>query len=243
MTRKTNQSGNVLFYILLCVGLFAALGYAFSRGGDSGANRISDDKARLIASEIINYGGQLREAMIKMKLRGCTDTTFEISSSSYTLNNGTVTNSINSNAPPNGECSLFSTSGGSINPMVIPKEGLTSSPSDEATDAKAGHGLVRIQQILDIGTNAAAGTESANDIIFRMVHLNKAVCLKINEMLGIVNTANDAPISAGSGAGKYLNGSLSGNAIIGNAEFSGKMAFCRKNLVNTYIFEQVLLAR
>lgn len=104
----STQHGNVMLYILLCVVLFAALGFALSRSS-VGSKDISDQKADLIASEIIDYAAQIRQAITKLKLRGCSDT-------QISFENTTDTGYANANSPSSGDrsCWVFDTNGGGM---------------------------------------------------------------------------------------------------------------------------------
>ena len=240
MTTSTFQNGNVLFYILLCIVLFAALGYAFSQGRTGGSN-ISDQKAQLYAAEIINYGNQLRSAMSKLKLRGCAESKYNFANSEYKTVANAAINSSNSNAPADKSCDLFEAqNGGSIVPYVVPEEALIKASS---TGWTRGHGGVRIRQVTGSGTNGSAGTTSANDIIFTLSFIDTNVCRKINDLLNIQNDGSIPPAPTQTGtAGQYNSGSLSGNAVISNPGGLGAKAFCFSNPPEN-IFLQVLLER
>lgn len=53
MTHLKSQNGNVLFFILLGVALFAALSYTVSSSFRGGSNTISDEQARVAAGQLI----------------------------------------------------------------------------------------------------------------------------------------------------------------------------------------------
>ncbi len=245
MTSRSPQSGNVLFYILLCIALFAALGYAFSRGGTGGAQTISDEKAKLVAAELIAYGNLVADTVSKLRLRGCTESVFEFSTSDYQLSDGTNANTINSNAPSDGKCSLFDIRGGNITPKIF-KEGFNGVSS--GANSKPGHARFRAFQVANIGTTGASGTASANDLIISFSFLDKNICLAINKILGIDNPGGDPPVPTStslSGVSLYTNGSYVGPGIIGSAELDGKKSFCRSTTTakTSFSFDQVLLAR
>ena len=243
MTSSASQSGNVLFYILLCIALFAALGYALSRNRVSN-DGVSEQKAKLIASEVIAYSNLVTDTVSKLRLRGCTESGFEFSTSGYQLANGSNANSTNSNAPASGTCTLFDINGGNIMPKVF-TEGFSGSPT--GGNSKPGHARVRAYQIVNIGTTGATGTASANDLILSFAYINRNVCLAINNILGINNPGGEPPIPTYptlSGVSLYSSGSYSGNGLIGSADLDGKKSFCRT--INTgvdYSFDQVLIAR
>ena len=116
--RKTEQ-GNVFFYILIAVALFAALSYAVSRNNTGSTDIFTDEQAKLAAQEIIEYGNTVANAVQKLRLRGCSDT--EISFENDIIDgyeNGT-----------NTSCQVFHVDGGDINWTSIPEERLESDHS------------------------------------------------------------------------------------------------------------------
>ncbi len=242
MNSYAYQSGNVLFLILIAVALFAALSYAITSSTRGGGNNISSEKAKSQASAILSFASTLQSAMTRMRIsNGCGDNEYDFSNNIYKSVANAALNTSNSNAPSSGACDLFSPSGGGVIPYVIPPE-YTS--SDTSTGWKKGHGAARVRQVKLMGTDASAGTVSANDIMFTLSFLHKDVCLKINETLGITNPSGDAPESIESGTtSQYTNGSLSGNAMISFAAGDGTPQLCFKTSSGEYIFMQVLLAR
>ncbi len=102
MTRKRSaEYGGLFFYLLLCIALFGALGFAFSR--NSGISGISEEKAALLASEILYQTQLVDDQVSKIRLRG------------FNKDQVTFTNSIVSgysdNCAGDQACRVFSTSG------------------------------------------------------------------------------------------------------------------------------------
>ncbi len=232
MTPYPSQSGNVLFYILLCIALFAALGYAFSRNR-IGSDGISDQKAQLYASEIINYGNLIRETVVKMKLRGCNDSQFNFYNPLYTNINSNPLNAVNSTSPSDGSCDLYGANGGKITTYIIPDEAL--GPGDTAPGSfKPGHFAFRIGQFALVGTDGPGGTTSANDLFLSANYLSTKVCSKIALMI------NQNFNTGGSGtSGVYTNGSYAAT-LIRTTDGNGARAFCGGSANQ---FSLVILAR
>ncbi len=130
-------------------------------------------------------------------------------------------------------------------PVIPPSTALDIPNSDPATTAfKPGHGAIRIYQVKGIGTDAASGTESANDIVFNINYLTRDTCLAINDLLKVTNPNGNPPAGTTTGsAGSYINGSLSGARIMDEANTNGQFAFCRYLATNQYQYIHVLVER
>jgi len=77
VTPKTplkNERGNVIFLILIAIGLFAALSFSFSKGNRGSTTIIDKEQATLIATEIINYARSIKNAVHELQINGCDDT-------------------------------------------------------------------------------------------------------------------------------------------------------------------------
>ncbi len=242
------QSGNVLFLILIAVALFAALSYAVTSSNRSSGGNADPEKAKANAAAIIQYGAALRSAVMRMKVsNGCTDDTLDFSNSIYQRNDGAATPGMspNSNAPSSKKCNLFDPAGGGIIPIVPVADALTADPNATATTNKTGHASLYIHQITGVGTDGAAGTVSANDIVFRLVQISLKTCIAINDLVGVVNPSGAPPVFAFTGtSGSYTNGSLSGTAILSSPELNGHPDFCMQGSSGTaYAYYLALVER
>lgn len=239
---RSSEHGNIFFYIFLGIVLFAALGFAFSRTTIS-TKSISDEKARLYATEIINFGNQVKDGVIKLKLRGCTENQFDFQNSIYKRNDNSTIDVANPSSPSDDSCDLFSAAGAGLTPYIPSAEAFTK--GDVTTGAwTPGHGGFRVVQINNVGTDGASGTVSANDLMFGMPYVSSQVCSKINQILSVTAT-NVAPINISApGTGGFYAGTFAGTQVMSGTAINGKLAFCF-SLGGAFggQYVQVLLAR
>lgn len=68
---SNNESGNVLFLILIAVALFAALTYAATSSSRMGSNSLSDEQAAIVAAELVQQVNVIRLAYQRLRVGGC----------------------------------------------------------------------------------------------------------------------------------------------------------------------------
>lgn len=230
---KNSQSGNVLFYILIAVSLLAALSYAVSQSGRGSIAAVSDEKARLLATEIIEYANAISNATAQLRLRGCTKA--QISFENH------VTGNANASAPPDKTCHIFELAGGGVTYKPPNPDTLSNISSN-------GYGFSIADQVSQVGTDC--GTTACNEIIFYVHQLKLPVCLALNTLLSIANPGDAPPESAADtdlngAAGDVYSGSSIGDSITDSTAtiFAGKTAGCMYNgPSDTYAFYRVLIA-
>lgn len=118
------RSGNVLFLILLAVALFAALSYAVTQSSRSGGNDISDEDARLAASQIVQYATMIEQTIARLILsNGCREQQISFAADSDGDGNwyDSGDNYHNPNSPSDLSCHVFHVNGGNI-PSSPPKQ-------------------------------------------------------------------------------------------------------------------------
>ncbi len=174
------QSGNVLFLILIAVALFAALSYAVtssSRGGDS--TGFSREKAKLAAAELVQYGIQLEQAILRMKMvNKCLDT-------QISFENPIDPDYLNPNAPASGSCHVFLPSGGGAAWKTIDAQW------QDPSSASVGLGIPDTACARYVGTDGSGTTADsfcdtdtgATELILAVYGIRPEICAEINQSI------------------------------------------------------------
>jgi len=246
MTKTLNhdyrEKGNVFFYILIAVALFAALSYAVSRNNTGSTDIFTEEQAKLAAQEIIEYGNTVANAVQKLRLRGCKVEASHLQGA--TVNLGLIAinfgNDINQRVdntpihmeedftatPSDGSCSVFNSNGGNINAFTH-----TNVTPATLTGAvfKSGHGSVANRDLIGIGT------DGIKDLTWHISDINRDACIKINDLVGVTNPGGVPPLETSS-------------AILGDeaVELVGKTSFCYYrdfgSVNKRHFFHQLLFA-
>lgn len=225
-----NQSGNVLFLILIAVVLFAALSYAVTSSQRGGGTSISKDKAKANAAALLQYGTTLRNAVMRVKIsNGCTDYTLDFSNPVFMQLNGALLMIANSDAPSNKTCHIFDTMGGNANPTIANQDSIDRNLNIYATWPKYGHYLINLLQLRGVGTDGPAGTASANDIVLWLDRVDKETCIAINDLVGVSNPSGNPPIATWGGGSTlpYGPSNFTATATISHSTTNGSPVFCR----------------
>ncbi len=166
-SQHANQSGNVLFLILIAVALFAALSYAVTSSTRTGGGAASNETNLISSAQITQYPAAVSTAVIRMVISGVS------------------VDEIRFNRPENDEFDdLDSTNIGVFHPngggaSYIP------APEDVMADGQPGDWTFNAEmEVPEIGLSGIGG----NDIIAYLVGLRKSICMKINEEYGIGST-------------------------------------------------------
>lgn len=244
---KSNQSGNVLFYILIAVALLAALSFATTQGTRGGGGQISKEQARLNAVEMIEYGNILTQAASQLRLRGYADT--EIS-----FENSAVAGYGNSNCTDNA-CLVFHPDGGGVSHKV-PNDGFLD--QSQSAQTRFGEWWVTGESCVPlVGTGENCWNENGatdSDLILVLPWIKRDICIAINKALGIdtdpIPRINNQPwgTSMVRFTGTYTT---SGHAVQSNQTdpltLRGTYAGCFEGhnfpAIGSYAFFSVLLAR
>ncbi|MCF8496679.1 MAG: hypothetical protein K9G62_08460 [Alphaproteobacteria bacterium] len=232
---RNNEHGNVLFYILIAVILLAALSYAVSQSSRGNLGAVSDERAKLLASEIMEYGNVMANAVAQLRLRGVKESALCFDSPSWggaDYDHAGCADSINK---------IFDIAGAGMT--------WTQPPADSMDSAAVPDNLWHIysdNEVDLIGTTC--GDASCADLILVVDELSAAVCTRINDLLGIANPLGLAPTDSDMGTQRYT-GAFGYTETIGDeaggAPFQGQSSACfhKTTAPEKYVYYKVLLAR
>lgn len=229
---NNSQSGSAIIWILIAVGLFAALTYAVNSSNRGSTSFVSDEEARAYAGQIIQYGNEVKQAIKRLQLRGCSDT--EIS-----FDNAVVSGYSNSNAPSNKSCHVFDIAGGGLSWQSPPGD-LSQKGLGQPVDGK--YKFVTDNEWDGVGETCANAT--CSEVIMLYHFVDNTICEKINSILGYGSTPQDTDFG-----GQFFQGTHTYSLTIadeaGGSEAQGKKNACfnRINGVYDYIYAHVLIAR
>ena len=234
MNMPHKESGNVLFYILIAVAMLAALSFAVSQGSRGSGQTISAERAKLLASEIIEYSNDICTAASQIKLRGIDDTELCFDHTSWGANDydhAGCTDDFNK---------IFHITGAGLTWKNAPSEAMDSNATPDNLYHIYGDNAVE-----DIGTTCASA--SCSDLILVVDELQEIICQHINALLDITDVSAPPPTDTDIGKTRYI-GAYGYTATIGDevggTALIGKSSGCFLNTTDSkYTFYKVLIAR
>lgn len=232
-----NQRGNVIFILLIAVVLLGALSFAITQTQRGSTSQVTDENARLLATEIIDYSNTVANAVGQLRLRGVAETALCFDSPQWPVDHvyafpacDTQTNRI------------FSPDGGGV---------IWARPTALAFDPDANpSGLweyVVGNEVTGIGTDGLA--DDNVDLLMILTGLNFKVCHQINKLLQVENPdAESTPVVLAYAEHKFTGSYTAAQAIddsAGGGKLFGKKSGCFNSLSpsNNYVFYRVLQAR
>ena len=215
---KSSERGSAILWILIAVGLFAALNYAFTNSTRTSTSLLTDTQAESYANQIIAYGNEVKSAIKRMQLRGCSDT--EIS-----FENAVVSGYSNPNSPSNKSCHVFDIAGGGLswkNPPV---------PFYDTTETWFSGKYFFYTGTVWAGNGTTCSNDSCVDLIMEL-HVDDSFCEVFNKKFNINN-----PIEETTWEGTQWTGTHSYFSIFADEPNSvaanGKQAICSNPDSNT----------
>ena len=163
-----NQSGNVLFLILIAVALFAALSYAVTSSTRSGDGNVDQEQIDLTTSQMVQYATDLRVALLRLNVSG-------VPAEDIQVNNGATYSVCES-----GEKCLFAAEGGGAIEQRIP---------DDFPD-RYNDGRWRYLEVVQNTSIKDVGSSAPDILIFTSLNIDnegEKYCRAINRQVGIDN--------------------------------------------------------
>lgn len=168
MSAYRPQSGNVLFLILIAVALFAALSYAVTQSTRTNGANADEDKAALIASQIVQMAAAVKTARDRLVVgEGYDQARFSIADAADAKRVFTGSNTI-----PGKAAGIFDANGGGLPIQKIPKSWLV--------DAYSNYADVHHYTIIPVEVGGAQLGTAEPDEIFLIKYLKKSICEQIN---------------------------------------------------------------
>lgn len=194
--KRKGERGNVFLFILLGVVLFAALSYTMARGFRSeGTSKISDRRAELAATEIMDFSQRVSRAVNAMRAKNISENDISLEFAGNFVNAN-----CNDGADPNyPACQVFNPSGGRITEQA---------PPENANDGTSWH--FTGSSCVDSAAACASDSVSNEELLLVLPNLESNVCESINKKLGITGI----PASAASYSATAFTGSFSDNTAI-----------------------------
>jgi len=229
--KQNTQNGNAIVLILVAIALFAALGVAFSNTSRTSSSFLSDAEAEAYANQIIAYGNDVKSAVKRLQLRGCSDT--EIS-----FENNVVAGYENPNSPTDKSCHVFDVAGGGLQWQEAPPPYANTGPL--FYEGKYAY----IYNTEWQGNGATCGNQECGDLLLILSSLDQKICSIINIQLNLQNTPTDTTYGGVQFTGSYLSAHNTLADESGGAEAVGKKSACfNRTNDSAYIYTQILIAR
>lgn len=228
------QRGNVLFLILIAVALFAALSYALTQSSRSGADGLPKDKAKLAASDILQYATSMEQAVNRMQLIGrVPEHGFDFSFAGVIQNNANTTCTTNA-------CRVFHPDGGGVTPRLTDEKYIDKTSGMYIADSA----LARRPEIRVISVPGVGSDE--DDLVLYIFSLKPEICYIINEKMGIATYGTTPPSEVYGDTTTYQGTLTAFPSVAGQidpASLYGKRSFCVSHTNANTIFLHVLMAR
>lgn len=230
-----NESGNVLFYILIAVALIAALSFAVANSTRGNIKQLNAERARLYATEIIEFANVIASAVSQIRLRGTDLSALCFDHASWgasDYNHAGCGDDLNK---------IFHPSGAGLTWTQAPSEAMDLT----ATPDNLWH-IYGDNEIENVGTTC--GAAACADLILIVDELQLVVCQQLNDLLGVTDASTTPPTDSDFSETRYI-GSFGYNETIGDEAggepLDGKLTGCfqKTNAPAEYVFYKVLVAR
>jgi hypothetical protein len=160
---RNPESGNAFYVILIGIILFAALMFVFTQNARQGSGNLSLKEAQLDADDVLSFAQQVERGVSHVYANDCSE-------DGLNFDQTYVTGYTNTNAPSDGHCTIFSTTGGGIDWRAPPEGGNDGSPW-----------IITGTDNVDASTFGTAEP----DLLLILNHVDSALCTALNKSLGV----------------------------------------------------------
>lgn len=237
---RKSEKGNIFFFIFIGCALFAALSYTVANMMKSGdPTKVAEEKARLYAGEIIDFGRKLKETVQDLRISN-TCRTEELSFENTALTGY--------NFSTRDACKIYNAAGGGMSYYPPAKDWLDGSMAAASTIYGEAYfpSNVCVQDVGQGGTGCEADTPANEDLIVILPFIKAEICKQINKSLNLpfpppVETAGAWATTANKFQGSFADGEILNQSGMNAGCFAGSGANVPP--ANSYHFVQVLVAR
>lgn len=232
---RRSERGNVIFYIFIAIALLGALSFAVSQSNQGNVTALSNERARLLASELIDYSNAVAEAVGRLRLNGVAETELCFDAAEWPAGAMFDYNHAGCNDESHH---VFSTKGGGVQFKQIASEIL-----DQGMSYSTYWAYHAATVIKDIGTH---GTSSSNSELIMLTYgVQDSICKQINDLLGVANAYDPIPTEDDFATDPF-QGSFNYSNLWGDISplIQGKKSACfHSGPGGSNIYYRVLLAR
>ena len=244
---RDSERGNVLFYILIAVGLIALLAYAISDGQRGNTSDLEESRARIVAGELVEVSNIYANAVAQLRLRGVADSDLCFDDPAWEDYENEEDYAFQSCGDRANR--LYHPEGAGIVWGRLPIDAFDSAQMDQHNNL---FHFISDNEIQDVGTTC--GREGCADLLNLIDGLRKSVCIKINDLVGVENRVNtfDENITDPPREGRYgterFRGRYDATETLGDESdaqsLRGKLSGCFESRgQDNYVFYRVLVAR
>jgi hypothetical protein len=214
-----NESGNAMFYILIAIALLAALSFAVTQGNRASVNNMQRDRARLMATEVIEHSDAIAKGVQTLRLRGLPLETLSFESNeSYSAPNANSCGTA---------CELYHPDGGGLINSPISTDWLSKEKSSQPTTGQVIlAGNVCVPFIGKGGANCGTDSIDNEELIVFVSGIRDDVCKQTNLIHHSISLKDNIPEQSSCFIPTYFTGSFTEQGVIDNPLLSAKTAGC-----------------
>lgn len=234
-TKRRKEEGSVIFYILIAVALFAALGYAFTSSmNDTSPEQGNEQEGMVYAQELISYSQRIDRGVQRVLDQGCSENDLSFYDSAVTELAGYI-------HTPDGDsqCKVFHANGGAVS---------WQEPANRVNDGSEWV-MTGQNRVSGVGSNTAG---TGNELVIILPKVGKQACMQANKLLNIITANKEPPVEIDNVSLTPYTGTFASNNDIQSSggELNGQRTGCFEatqidgaGATNTYYFYHVLIAR